>query len=196
MIPAAPRESRDPNDLVPSGVPAPAADEVVVLCEPVMTAAGMVEATAANLQRLREVTTALGIVLIFVPVSTVGGPTELMDLLEPDAHDGQAPMGVMSTFGGNQVGMAAGIACLEKLARDRARSPDRDPLGGGAGGRLPDPAAGRPGKGDQHQPGPGNDGYYQTFTGLFLLSTVLGDQEIDGFLLALERSLHTLGYVS
>ena len=98
MIPAAPRESRDPNDLVPSGMPAPAADEVVVLSEPVMTAAGMVEATAANLQRLREVTTALGIVLIFVPVSTVGGPTELVDLLEPDAHDGQAPMGVMSTF--------------------------------------------------------------------------------------------------
>ena len=49
-----------------------------------------------------------------LPVSTVGGPTELMDVLEPDAHDGQAPMGVMSTFGGNQVGMAAGIACLEK----------------------------------------------------------------------------------
>ena len=39
-----------------------------------------------------------------------------------------------------------------------------------------------------------NEGYYQTFTGLFLLSTAIGDQEIDGFLLALERSLHTLGY--
>lgn len=91
------------------------ADLAAILSEPVMTAAGTVVATAAYLQRLREVTTALGIVLIFVPVSTVGGPTELMDLLEPDAHDGQAPMGVMSTFGGNQVGMAAGIACLEKL---------------------------------------------------------------------------------
>ena len=41
-----------------------------------------------------------------------------------------------------------------------------------------------------------SDGYYQTFTRLFLLSTVFGDQMIDGFLLALERSLHTLGYCS
>ena len=40
-----------------------------------------------------------------------------------------------------------------------------------------------------------NEGVYQTFTGLFLLSTAIGEQEVDGFLLALERSLHTLGYV-
>lgn len=273
---------RDPDDLIPAGVPARAADEVVeipfndadgaeailtregvdiaaVLIEPVMTAAGMVEATAAYLQRLREVTTALGIVLIFdevvtfpvaygggqahfgvtpdltsfgkaigggLPVSAVGGRAELMNLLEPDAHNGQAPMGVMSTFGGNQVSMAAGIACLEKLTPEvHARV---NALGERTRARIDDIARryGIP----LHATGLGhligihwaeervvdyrtrllddrekvininlaldNDGYYQTFTGLFLLSTVIGDQEIDGFLQALERSLHTLGYVS
>jgi hypothetical protein len=40
-----------------------------------------------------------------------------------------------------------------------------------------------------------NQGYYQTFTGLVLLSTAIGEQEVDGFLTALERSLHLLGYV-
>ena len=41
-----------------------------------------------------------------------------------------------------------------------------------------------------------NEGYHQTFTGFVLLSTAVGQQEIDGFLLALERSLHTLDYVA
>ena len=273
---------RDPDDLLPLGVPAHATDEVVeipfndpdgaeailtregaaiaaVLIEPVMTAAGMVQATAEYLQRLREVTTAIGAVLIFdeivtypvaygggqahfgvtpdlttlgkaigggLPVSAVGGRAEIMDLLEPDAHGGQAPMSVMSTFGGNQVAMAAGIATLEKLTPEvHARM---NALGDTTRARIDDIARryGIP----LHATGLGhligihwaqehvvdyrtrllddrekvininlalnNDGYDQTFTGLFLLSTAVGAQEIDGFLLALERSLHTLGYVS
>ena len=273
---------RDPDDLLPLGVPAHATDEVVeipfndpdgaeailtregaaiaaVLIEPVMTAAGMVQATTEYLQRLRDVTTAIGAVLIFdevvtfpvaygggqahfgvtpdlttlgksigggLPVSAVGGRAEIMDLLDPDAHGGLAPMSVMSTFGGNQVAMAAGIATLEKLTPDvHARM---NALGDLTRSRIDDIARryGIP----LHATGLGhligihwaqehvvdyrtrllddrekvininlalnNDGYYQTFTGLFLLSTAVGAQEIDGFLLALERSLHTLGYVS
>ncbi len=273
---------REPDDLLPLGVPAHATDEVVeipfndpdgaeailtregadiaaVLIEPVMTAAGMVQATTEYLQRLRDVTTAIGAVLIFdevvtfpvaygggqahygvtpdlttlgksigggLPVSAVGGRAEIMDLLDPDAHGGLAPMSVMSTFGGNQVAMAAGIATLEKLTPDvHARM---NALGDLTRSRIDDIARryGIP----LHATGLGhligihwaqehvvdyrtrllddrekvininlalnNDGYYQTFTGLFLLSTAIGPQEIDGFLLALERALHTLGYVS
>ena len=160
-----------------------------------------------------------------LPVSAVGGRAEIMDLLEPDAHGGVAPVWVMSTFGGNSASLAAGIACLEKLTPaahdDMARKGDRvrahiNSLGQKYGVPL-------------HATGIGNligihwseqrvvdeptlrnddrerirninlvlnnEGYYQTFTGLFLLSTVIGDQEIDGFLHAFERALHTLGYV-
>ncbi len=38
-----------------------------------------------------------------------------------------------------------------------------------------------------------NDGDYQTFTGLFLLSTSISAQEVDGFLLALQRALQNVG---
>jgi len=40
-----------------------------------------------------------------------------------------------------------------------------------------------------------NQGYYQMSLGYFLISTETGEEEIDGFLAALERSLHTLEYV-
>ena len=40
-----------------------------------------------------------------------------------------------------------------------------------------------------------NEGFYQTFTGLFLLSTAIGSEEVDAFLAAFERALHTLEYV-
>ena len=273
---------RDPDELIPLGVPQHAADEVVevpfndpdgaeailtregrdiaaLLVEPVMTAAGMVEATPEYLHRLRDVTSSMGIVLIFdeivtfpvaygggqahfgvtpdlttlgkaigggLPVSAVGGRGEIMDLLEPDAHGGKAPMGVMSTFGGNQVSLAAGIACLEKLTPEVHNRVNAL----GIKTRLRINELARRYEIPLHATGLGhligihwaqervtdyrtrlmddrekilninlaldNDGYYQTFTGLFLLSTVIGDQEIDGFLLALERSLHTLGYVS
>jgi glutamate-1-semialdehyde 2,1-aminomutase len=272
---------RDREDVVPRGALRHSKDEIVeipyndpdgaesvirehakdlaaVLIEPVMTAAGMLESTGEYLQRLREVTEELGILLIFdevvtfpvayggaqahygvtpdlttlgktigggLPVSAVGGRRDVMDLLEPDAHGGVAPVWVMSTFGGNSASLAAGIACLEKLTPEAheqlTRKGDRvrshiDELGRRYGIPL-------------HATGIGNligvhwseervvdeptlrrddrekiqninlvldnEGYYQTFTGLFLLSTAIGDQEIDGFLLAFERALHTLGYV-
>jgi hypothetical protein len=40
-----------------------------------------------------------------------------------------------------------------------------------------------------------NEGYYQMSLGYFLLSATVGEPEIDGFLGALERALHTWGYV-
>ena len=62
----------------------------------------------------------------------VGAAPEIMDLLDPELHGGVAPVASVSTFGGNQASLAAGIACLEQLtpevhARiqaigDRARS--------------------------------------------------------------------------
>ena len=273
---------RKPEDIVPIGVVEEAHEKVIsfpyndpdgaeavlranadhlaaVIVEPVMTAAGMLEACGDFLQRLRDVTTELGIVLIFdevvtfsvayggaqahygitpdlttlgktigggLPVSAVGGRREIMDLLEPDAHDGAAPVGLMSTFGGNSASLAAGISALEKLTPaahkkmsaqgDRIRS-FIDALGERYG--VPLHATGLGNLIGIHwanervvdEPTLRNDdrekiqninlvldneGYYQTFTGLFLLSTVIGDEEIDGFLQAFERALHTLGYVS
>ena len=222
-----------------------------------MTAAGMLEAQADFLQRLRDVTTELDIVLIFdevvtypvayggaqthfnitpdlttlgkvigggLPVSAVGGRTEIMDLLEPDAHDGNAPLTIMSTFGGNSASLAAGITTLEKLTPevhsrvnalgDRVRTAIDE-----LGRRMNVPL---------HATGLGNlvgvhwaerrvvdddtlrlddrekirninlvlcnAGYYQTFVGSFLLGSQLGDQEIDGFLYAFEKAIVTLGY--
>ncbi len=272
---------RAPDEFVPAGVPAHVADDVVefpfndpdaaeaileregdtlaaVLVEPVMTAAGMIEATQDFLQRLREVTARRGIVLIFdevvtypvaygggqahfgvtpdlttmakaigggLPASAVGGQAEIMDLLEPDAHGGQAPMDVMATYGGNSVAMAAGIACLEKLTQDAHER--LIALGNTTRARIDE--IGRRYGVPLHATGLGhliglhwapervidyrtrllddrekivnimmalnNDGYHQTFTGFVLLSTAIGEQEVDGFLLALERSLRTLGYV-
>jgi glutamate-1-semialdehyde 2,1-aminomutase len=272
---------RDPDEFIPPGVPEYIGTDVVeipfndpdgaeailerkgaeiaaLLVEPVMTAAGMIEATGEYLQRLRDVTTAMGIVLIFdevvtfpvaygggqahfgvqpdlttlgkaigggLPASAVGGKAELMDLLEPDAHGGEAPMSVMATFGGNQVAMAAGIAALEKLTPeahagitalgDRTRAGINEIA---AGYGLPLHATGLGHLIGLHWAPErvvdyatrlqddrekvvnimlalDNQGYYQTFTGLVLLSTAIADQEIDGFLLALDRSLHNLGYV-
>ena len=40
-----------------------------------------------------------------------------------------------------------------------------------------------------------NRGYYQMSLGYFLISTEVGEEEIDGFLLALEESLHSLDLV-
>lgn len=234
-----------------------AAETAAVIIEPVMTAAGMLEAQADFLQRLRDVTTELDIVLIFdevvtypvayggaqshfgitpdlttlgkvigggLPVSAVGGRTEIMDLLEPDAHDGNAPLTIMSTFGGNSASLAAGITTLEKLTPevhsrvnalgDRVRTAIDE-----LGRRMNVPL---------HATGLGNlvgvhwaerrvvdddtlrlddrekirninlvlcnAGYYQTFVGSFLLGSQLGDQEIDGFLYAFEKAITTLGY--
>ena len=41
-----------------------------------------------------------------------------------------------------------------------------------------------------------NDGVYQMSLGYFLISTEVGEEEIDGFLATLDGALHRLGYVS
>ncbi len=41
-----------------------------------------------------------------------------------------------------------------------------------------------------------NEGYYQMSLGYFLLSSEVSEEDIDGFLAALDRSLQRLGYVS
>ncbi|MCW2830481.1 MAG: hypothetical protein JWP31_1173 [Aeromicrobium sp.] len=271
---------RGPDDYLPTGVPAHAVDEIVefpfndpdgaeevlrreaediavLLVEPVMTAAGMVEASGEFLRRLRAVTEELGIVLVFdevvtypvaygggqahfgvtpdlttlgkaigggLPVSAVGGRADIMDMLEPDPSAGRPSMSVMSTFGGNSASLAAGITCLEKLTPEA-----HDALTiRGERVRLHIDALGRKYDIPLHATGLGhligihwaeervvdydtrmkddrekirdinlvldNEGYYQTFTGLFLLSTAIGDQEVDAFLGAFERSLHILGH--
>jgi glutamate-1-semialdehyde 2,1-aminomutase len=269
-----------PGEFIPAGVPAGIENDIVeipfndpdgaaaiieregeqlaaVLIEPVMTAAGMIEARPDFLRRLREVTAREGIVLIFdevvtypvaygggqahfgvtpdlttlakaigggLPASAVGGSAEIMDLLEPEAHGGRAPVDVMATFGGNLVAMAAGIACLEKLTLEAHGRIDA--LAGQTRARIDE--IGRRHGVPLHATGLGhligmhwaedrvvdyatrqrddrekianlmltlnNEGYYSTFTGFVLLSTAIGEREVDGFLGALERSLHRLGY--
>jgi glutamate-1-semialdehyde 2,1-aminomutase len=268
-------------DRVPAGVPAKVADEVVeipyndpdgaeevlereghdiaaVLVEPVMGAAGMIDASTEYLQRLRDVTSRLGIVLIFdevvtfpvayggaqayhgvtpdvttmskaigggLPLAAIGGRAEIMNLLEPALHGGVAPVAAASTFGGNQISLAAGIACLELLTPevhahlqaigDAARR-GIDELGA----RYDIPL---------HSSGIGhlfgmhwapervvdyrtrmlddreklanimlalmNDGIYQMSFGYCLVSAAVGEDEIAQFLASLERALHTLGYI-
>jgi len=273
---------RDAKDYIPIGVPAHAAEEVIefpyndpdaaesilereghdiaaILVEPCLTAAGMIDAQRGFLQRLREVATRKGIVLIFdevvtypvayggaqvlfdicpdlttlgkaigggLPASAVGGRTQLMNLLEPDAHEGQAPLSIMSTFGGNSVAMAAGVATLQKLTPEAHEN--MCALGNKARNHIN--ALGRKYQIPLHATGLGhlvgvhwadervtdyqtrlfddrekivninlalnNEGYYQTFVGVFLMSTGIGNQEVDGWLLAFEQALHTLDYVS
>ena len=134
-------------------------------------------------------------------------------------------MAAASTFGGNQASLAAGIACLEQLtpelhARvqaigDRARS-GIDELGRRYGiplhatglGHLfgmhwaPEPVVDyRTRMQDDREKIVNlglalmNEGFYQMSFGYFLLSTAIGEPEIDGFLAALERALHTLELV-
>jgi glutamate-1-semialdehyde 2,1-aminomutase len=233
-------------------------DIAAVLIEPVQGAAGMIAASRDYLQRLRDVTERLGIVLIFdevvtfpiayggaqayhgitpdlttmskaigggLPISAVGGKSELMDLLDPELHAGLAPVTSVSTFGGNLASLAAGIACLEQLTPevheriqavgDRARE-GVDELGRTYGVPLHSSGLGHlfglhwaPERVVDFQTRMQNDrgkivnlhlalmneGYYQMSLGYFLISATHGEQEIDGFLAALDRSLHTLNYV-
>lgn len=232
-------------------------DIAAVIVEPVMTAAGMIEAAPEFLQRLREVTERLGIVLIFdevvsypvaygggqaqfgvtpdmttlakaigggLPASAVGGRAEIMDLLEPDAHGGKAPVDVMATFGGNLMAMAAGIATLEKLtpeAHERLsalaeRTKERiDDIGRRHGVPLHTTGLGyligmhwsedrvvdyETRLGDDREKIANimltlnNEGFHSTFTGFILLSTAIGEAEIDALLEAIERAIVRLGY--
>jgi glutamate-1-semialdehyde 2,1-aminomutase len=160
-----------------------------------------------------------------LPLSAVGGRSELMDLLDPELHGGVAPVASVSTFGGNQASLAAGAACLEQLTPevhahvqamgDRARR-GIDELGASYG--IPLHATGLGHLFGMHWASERvvdyptrmrsdrekvvnlhlalmNEGYYQMSLGYFLLSATVGEPEIDGFLGALERALHTLGYV-
>jgi glutamate-1-semialdehyde 2,1-aminomutase len=224
----------------------------------VQGAAGMISATPEFLQRMREVTARLGIVLIFdevvtfpvayggaqayfkvtpdlttmskaigggLPMSAVGGRAEIMNLLDPELYGGKAPVTSVSTFACNQLALAAGIAAIELLTPEvharvqamgkRARD-GIDALGHRYGIPL-------------HSSGIGhlfgmhwapervvdyrtrmrtdrqkivnlhlalmNQGYYQMSLGYFLISTEIGEREIDGFLNALDSALHRLGYV-
>jgi glutamate-1-semialdehyde 2,1-aminomutase len=160
-----------------------------------------------------------------LPLSAVGGRRSVMDLLDPELHGGFAPVMAVSTFGGNQAALAAGIAALELLTpavHDRlAAIGDRMREGiDQLGLRYEIP---------MHSSGLGhlvglhwapervvdyetrmrsdmskianlhlalmNQGYYQMTVGYFVLNTQIGEPEVDGFLAALERSLHTLELV-
>jgi glutamate-1-semialdehyde 2,1-aminomutase len=268
-------------DRVPAGVLPKVADEVVeipyndpdgaeevlereggdiaaLLIEPVMGAAGMIDASTEYLQRLRDVTARLGIVLVFdevvtfpvayggaqawhgvtpdlttmskaigggLPLAAIGGRAEIMNLLEPELHGGVAPVAVASTFGGNQVSLAAGIACLEQLTPEVHAKLQRigdiarrgiDELGVRHGVPLHASGIGhlfgmhwatervvdfRTRMADDREKIANimlalmNDGIYQMSFGYFLLSAAVGEEEIGTFLASLERALQTLGYV-
>ena len=264
----------DPNP-VPAGVLKSAVDEVVVLpfndpdgaeeaierqakdiaavlVEPIMGVAGMIAATPEFLQRLRDVTTRHGIVLIYdevvtfpvayggaqahfgvlpdlttliksigggLPLGAVGGRAEIINLLEPKLNGGKAPVVAASTFGGNQAALAAGIACLElltpevheriqamgKQARDgiTAIAQKHDiPLQPSGFGHLigmhwsPVPVTDEAtlrredrSKINNLTLALNNEGYYLFSFGVFLLSTAVTPDDVDGFLAATERAL-------
>src|SRR3712207_5327842 len=50
-----------------------------------------------------------------LPQAALGGKAEIMGLLDPDLHEGRAPVLAASTFGGNVTALAAGIAAMEQL---------------------------------------------------------------------------------
>jgi glutamate-1-semialdehyde 2,1-aminomutase len=118
-------------------------DIAAVIVEPVLGSMGMVPASREFLQTLREQTSARGIVLIFdevitlrlsaggaqaqhgitpdltcmgkiigggLPVGAVGGRSELMQLFSPEQ---QQPVMHASTFSGNALTMAAGLAAMQ-----------------------------------------------------------------------------------
>ena len=161
-----------------------------------------------------------------LPMSAVGGRAEIMGLLDPELHGGVAPVTSVSTFACNQASLAAGIAAVELLtpekhARlqaigDRARS-GIDELGRRHGIPLHSSGLGHligmhwgeervrdlrtriasdRGKIVNLHLALMNDGVYQMSLGYFLISTKVGEEEIDGFLDRLDAALHRLGYVT
>ncbi len=119
-----------------------AADLAAVIVEPVLGSMGMVPATGDFLKALRTATEKHGVVLIFdevitfrldaggaqalhgiqpdmtcmgkiigggLPIGAVGGKQELMALFNPDRED---PVMHASTFSGNALTMAAGLAAM------------------------------------------------------------------------------------
>jgi glutamate-1-semialdehyde 2,1-aminomutase len=161
-----------------------------------------------------------------LPLAAVGGRAEIMNLLDPELYDGVAPITSVSTFGGNAAALAAGIKAVEMLTPDVhahiQRLGDRVRTGIDELGRryeLPLHSTGLGHLFGMHWAPERvhdyrtrmqtdrtkvvnlhlalmNEGYYQFSLGYFLLSAAHTEEEVDGFLAALERSLHTLGYVS
>jgi len=161
-----------------------------------------------------------------LPMSAVGGRAEIMNLLDPDLHGGKAPVTSVSTFACNQLSLAAGIAAIELLTPEvharvqamgqRARD-GIDALGRRYGIPLHSSGIGHlfgmhwaPERVVDYRTRMQTDrqkivnlhlalmnqGYYQMSLGYFLISTQIGESEIDGFLGALDKALHRLGYVS
>ena len=160
-----------------------------------------------------------------LPLSAVGGRHEIMDLLDPELHGGFAPVMTVTTFGGNQASLAAGIAALELL------TPEVHDRLSASGDRMRDgiDALGSRYQIPLHSTGLGhlvgihwapervvdfetrmrsdrskianlhlalmNQGYYQMTVGYFVLNAEVGEAEVDGFLAALESSLHVLALV-
>jgi len=127
-----------------------AADLAAVIVEPVLGSMGMVAATSEFLRTLRDATRRHGIVLIFdevitfrldvggaqalhgiepdltcmgkiigggLPIGAVGGRSELMQLFSPEQDN---PVMHASTFSGNALTMAAGLAAMQAYGADDA----------------------------------------------------------------------------
>jgi glutamate-1-semialdehyde 2,1-aminomutase len=125
-----------------------ASELAAVIVEPVLGSMGMVAATKAFLETLREATARHGIVLIFdevitlrldvggaqalhgiapdltcmgkiigggLPIGAVGGKRELMQLFSPEQDN---PVMHASTFSGNALTMAAGLAAMQAYTAD------------------------------------------------------------------------------
>jgi glutamate-1-semialdehyde 2,1-aminomutase len=160
-----------------------------------------------------------------LPQAALGGRAEIMGLLDPDLHDGKAPVLAASTFGGNVAALAAGIACLEQL------TPEVHAGIQAAGKRLREgiDEIGRRYDMPLHATGLGhlygmqwaeervvdhrtrmksdgeklanimlgllNEGVYQYSFCTLLIGASHGEAEIDEFLAALERALHAVELV-
>jgi glutamate-1-semialdehyde 2,1-aminomutase len=131
-------------------IEAHAADLAAVIVEPVLGSMGMLPATTEFLQALRDATAAHDIVLIFdevitlrlnaggaqtphgitpdltcmgkiigggLPVGAMGGKRELMQLFSPEQ---ERPVMHASTFSGNALTMAAGLAAMQNYDQDQA----------------------------------------------------------------------------
>lgn len=127
-----------------------ASELAAVIVEPILGSMGMVAATNEFLLALREATTRHGIVLIFdevitlrldpggaqalhgiapdltcmgkiigggLPIGAVGGKRELMQLFSPEQD---SPVMHASTFSGNALTMAAGLAAMRSYSADSA----------------------------------------------------------------------------
>ena len=125
-------------------------DIAAVIVEPILGSMGMIPATPEFLSMLRRETEAQGIVLIFdevislrlaeggaqalvgvspdltcmgkiigggLPVGGIGGKKELMQLFSPDQEN---PVMHASTFSGNALSMAAGLASMENYCEEDA----------------------------------------------------------------------------